>query len=363
MARRPKLPKNVSRFVDRHGKERYRFRKAGCPGGYLPGYPGSSDFEAALAAYRAGSPLELGERVAPKTIADLVARFYRSAGFLKAGAAHQRTVRGIIEPFRLEFGGFQVVDFRFDHIEAALRDRSQKKVTGSRIVGGPSASANLHEQLKRLFAYAMRLGWIGRNPAAEADLPVKLEKVGFHSWTEEEIGRFQAKHPLGTKARIALELMLWTGLRRSDAVQVGPQHIKRGRLKTIAGKTNKDVDVLLAPDLLAAISAMPAVGMTTLLVTEYGRPFSVAGFGNWFRDRCNEAGLPQCTAHGLRKALARRAADLGATQPQLKAVGQWTNDAEVATYTAGAEQRALADAAIGKVIAWSAELSNRDGQG
>lgn len=358
MARKPKLPKNVSRFVDRHGKERYRFRKAGCPSGYLPGYPGSAEFQEALAAFQAGVPKLLPERHKPKSISDLVARFYRSATFLMAGKDHQRAVRGILEPFRAEFAGDLVSNFRFDHIEVILAGRAEKRIVDKRTVGGPGAAANLHGELKRIFAYARRLGWIVRNPAEEAKLPVKVERVGFHSWTEDEIAAFQRRHPLGTKARLALELMLWTGLRRGDAARVGPQHIRGGRIRLTAGKTGKNVDIMAAPPLLAAIAAMPAVGMTTLLVTEYGKPFTVAGFGGWFRDRCDEAGLTRCTAHGLRKALARRAADLGATQQQLKAVGQWSSDSDVATYTADAEQRALADAAISKVIAWSAELSN-----
>jgi integrase len=361
MARKPKLPKNVSRFVDRHGKERYRFRKGGVSG-YLPGYPGSPDFEAALAAYRAGAPAPVADRVIPRSVADLVARFYRSASFLRASEQHRRTVRGILEPFRAEFAGDLVADFRFDHIEIVLQGRAEKRVVEKRTIGGPGAAANLHDQLKRLFAYAVRLGWIDRNPAEQAELPVKPQRVGFHSWTEDEIAAFQKRHPFGTKARLALELMLWTGLRRSDTVRVGPQHLKGGRIKLTAGKTRKTVDVLAAPDLLHAIVTMPAVGMTTMLVTEYGRPFTVNGFGGWFRDRCDEAGLPHCTAHGLRKALARRAADLGATQQQLKAVGQWSSDSDVATYTADAEQRTLADAAVQKVIDWT-KLSNPAAEG
>jgi integrase len=315
----------------------------------LPGYPGSPEFEAALKAFKDGAPAPIAERHVPGSIGDLIAKFYRSSTFLKAGEVHQRNVRGILEPFRGEFARDLVANFRFDHIEEILRRRAEKRVVDNRTVGGPGAADNLHEQLRRLFAYAVKLGWIVRNPAEEAELPVKVERVGFHSWTEEEIAAFQDRHPLGTKARLALELMLWTGVRRGDAVRVGPQHLKGGRIRLKAGKTGKMIDVVAAPPLLAAIAAMPAVGMTTLLVTEYGKPFTVAGFGGWFRDRCNEAGLPHCTAHGLRKALARRAADLGATQQQLKAVGQWSSDSDVATYTADAEQRALADAALNLV--------------
>jgi integrase len=97
---------------------------------------------------------------------------------------------------------------------------------------------------------------------------------------------------------------------------------------------------------------MPMTGIETFLVTNYGKPFSPDGLGNKMREWCDQAGLPGCTAHGLRKALARRTADLGATQQQLKAVGTWSNDAEVATYVAGADQARLAENALSKVIEW-----------
>jgi hypothetical protein len=108
--------------------------------------------------------------------------------------------------------------------------------------------------------------------------------------------------------------------------------------------------MMIAPDLRAAIDAMPSVGITTFLVTEYGKPFTKDGFGNKIRDWCDEAGLPQCTIHGLRKAIARRAADTEATQQQLKAVGGWRGDSEVTIYTEGVEQKRLADAALARVI-------------
>ena len=85
----------------------------------------------------------------------------------------------------------------------------------------------------------------------------------------------------------------------------------------------------------------------TFLVTEYGKlPFSAAGFGNWFRDRCNEAGLPQCSAHGLRKAASRRLAEVGCSNQQIKAVTGHVTDKEVSRYTAAADQERLAEQAI-----------------
>lgn len=349
MARKRKLDPFVSLFVDRHGKERCRFRRRGfsC---MLP-HPSAKEYRAAYKAALEGVKLEREWRTIPGTVDDLVARFYASSQFQRASEDWQGLVRSTLEPFRAETRNDHVRGFRFDHIEALLKAKAKKRQQGKRIVGGSAAAARLHQQLIRLFDYAVKLGLRTDNPASQAELPVKASRGGFHSWSEDEIARYQERHPLGTKARLALEIMLWTGLRRGDTVKLGPRHIRGGRIILTAGKTGKAVDMLAAPDLLAAIKAMPAVGLTSLLVTEYGKPFTVAGFGGWFRDRCDEAGLPHCTAHGLRKALARRAADLGATQLQLKALGQWSSDRDVATYTADAAQKVLADSALQRVIA------------
>jgi integrase len=60
----------------------------------------------------------------------------------------------------------------------------------------------------------------------------------------------------------------------------------------------------------------------TFLVTEYGKPFAAAGFGNWFRDRCDEADLLKgISAHGLRVAGAIRLAEAGPTDHEIMAWG------------------------------------------
>ena len=84
------------------------------------------------------------------------------------------------------------------------------------------------------------------------------------------------------------------------------------------------------------------VGHLSFLVTQYGKPFTANGFGNWFRKRCNEAGLPHCTAHGLRKAGASIAAENGATTRQLMAIFGWSSIKEAERYTNAASQRVLA---------------------
>jgi hypothetical protein len=346
-----KLPAHVSAFYDRHGKERFRYRK-GAISRYLPGPFNSPEFKDALKAARNALPAPQASKTAPGTVDDLVSRYYASAGFKRGGPDRQKVMRGIIESFRAEFGKDLVRNFTFEHIEAILLSRTEKRYDPERkrMVGGASAAVNLQKQLRRLFRYAVKLGLIEANPAELAE-SVKAPKGGHHTWTEPEIALFRQRHGLGTKARLALEIILWTAQRRGDVHRFGPRHIKDGKIDFVASKGQKPMRLPAAPQLLAAIRAMPSVGIETYLVTAYGKPFSRSGFGNWFGERCKEAGVPG-RAHGLRKATARRAAELEATQAMLKAIGGWEQDAEVATYTKAADQARLAEVVFTRLAEW-----------
>jgi len=343
--------KNVTVDPDRHGKLRARFRKAGRKAVYMKHLPDTPGFEDEYEALKADTPA-VEVCVIPRSVNDLCARYYRCGDFRMKGNDETRaTRRGIIESFRAEFGDYLVADFSFEHIEALLIARTEKRKNDKgRSVGGQVAASNLREELLRLFRYAKKLKWITSNPVEEAETIGKPKLKGYYPWTEDDIAKYKKRHPLGTKARLALEIILWTGQRRGDASKFGRKHIVRGKINFTASKNDADLWLPMAPDLRRAIDAMPAVGLETFLVTDYGKPFSKAGFGNKMRQWCDEAGLPQCTAHGLRKAIARRAAAAKATQQGIKAVGGWKNDTEVRTYVEGVEQEELADDAIGRVI-------------
>ncbi|WP_419825145.1 tyrosine-type recombinase/integrase [Sphingomonas sp.] len=357
MTRKRRHP-NVSSFTDRHGKLRWRWRKTGFATYYFRNPPDTAGFKEELAACEAGAPIRAGEgRCIPRSVADLVSRYYGSTNFNRGGLDDQRRRRLLIESFRHPFADDLVTNFRWDHIEAILAERAKKTVKDGRAVGGPFAAQSLRKQLRRLFSYAKRLDWIADNPVDDAERVHAPKTTGFYSWSEEDIAKYQARHPLGTRARLALEIMLWTGQRRGDARLLGPEQLKNGQINYRQGKTGTDLWLPAAPQLLEAIGAMQRVGFKTFLVTEYGKPFSRAGFGNKMREWCDEAGLPQCTAHGLRKAMARRLAESGESQQSIKSVGGWKADAEVTTYTAGADQRRLASAAIGRLS--NADLANR----
>lgn len=92
-------------------------------------------------------------------------------------------------------------------------------------------------------------------------------------------------------------------------------------------------------------------GAMVFLISELGKPFSRKGFGNKFRQWCDEAGLPHCSEHGLRKAAARRFAEAGCSNQQIKAWTGHTTDSEVSRYTAAADQTLLSDAAAELLMA------------
>ena len=195
----------------------------------------------------------------------------------------------------------------------------------------------------------MSLDMLTTDPLAGVKLtPVKSN--GHHTWEAEECAQYEAHHALGTRERLAYELLLQVGHSRCDIVRMGRQHVRNGVLSLHRQKTKVAFDVTVMPMLQAAIDAMPPSDHLMFLVTKFGKPFTAAGFGNWFRDACNAAGLPKrCTSHGLRKAAATRAADRGATTTQLMAWFGWKTTSEAERYTRSADRK-LASAALGKLI-------------
>ena len=212
-----------------------------------------------------------------------------------------------------------------------------------------TAANMLRKRLGALMNFAIRQGFVATNPVL-ATRPYKVESEGFHTWTEEEIARFEERHGIGTKARLAFDLMLWTGQRGGDVRLMGPQHLRNKRLHVTQEKTGATVSLPVLSPLAESIMAARS-GAMVFLISEHGKPFSRKGFGNKFRQWCDEAGLPHCSAHGLRKAAARRFAEAGCSNQQIKAWTGHTTDSEVSRYTAAADQTLLSDAAAELLMA------------
>ena len=201
--------------------------------------------------------------------------------------------------------------------------------------------------LRVLMKHAVDTGLRQDNPARDI-ASVNTKTDGFHSWTEDEIAQFEAQHPIGSRARLAFALLLYTGQRRSDVVRMGRQHIRNGMLHVKQAKTGAELWIPVTPELQQIIAASP-VNQMTFIVTGTGASFTPLGFSNWFRKECDEAGLHHCSAHGLRKACARRLADAGCTQHEIAAITGHASLKEVVRYTKGADQRRLAITAMQKM--------------
>lgn len=352
---RKRLPKYVSEFADRHGKMRVRFRRKGQEDHYFATVPWSAEFmqeyQACLDREAAPSIQPGANRTKPGTFNALIAAYYGSPEFKGLRPSSQTTYRGIIERFRQQHGDKRVALVERKHIKAIIGGMSAT----------PAAANNLLDRLKSLMTLAMDIGMRKDDPTLRLR-GYASKGEGFHTWSEDEIEAFEARHEIGSKARLALALMLYTGQRRSDAVTMGRQHLDgANKIRVRQQKTDARLIIPMHPTLRSVMAATPRENMT-FLVTSFGKPFTPAGFGNWFRDRCNEAGLPQCSAHGLRKAAARRLAEAGCSNQQIKAITGHKTDKEVARYTAAADQSRLAEQAMEAAYGMDGEqkLSNLD---
>ena len=213
----------------------------------------------------------------------------------------------------------------------------------------PEAANSRVKAIRQVYKFGVRKKFVPFDLAR--DVPyIRTASTGYHTWTIDEVGQLSERyHLIGTKARLALALLAFTGQRRSDVVQFGKQHVKNGKLTFTQhkGRNRKPKRLVLPilPALHAVIDASPC-GDLTFLVTQFGKPFTEAGFGNRFREWCNQAGLPHCSAHGLRKAGATIAANNGATSRQLMAMFGWDSIRMAELYTRHADQQRLADDAM-----------------
>jgi len=94
-------------------------------------------------------------------------------------------------------------------------------------------------------------------------------------------------------------------------------------------------------------------------MTEHGKPYTAAGFGVWFHRQCVAAGLSECSAHGLRKAAARRLAEAGCSTHEIAAITGHAALKEVARYTEAVDRKRLAASAMAKVRTASVKLRKR----
>jgi len=345
--------KYIKSYTDRLGNRRHYFNKRGEPSTALPGLPGSREFMAVyqvcLDAADAKAPrrsLVERTRIAPGSVDDIAMRFYASAEFKTLAAITRSTYRNEIDKFRRE------KDSKGNPHGAkpiAMLDRRAVKALIAEKADKPGAANNRLRTIKLLVKLAIEEDLRTDDPT----IGVKALKVGngegFLVWEEHHIDSFQRRWPIGTKPRLALSLLLFTAQRRSDIVRMGRQHVRNGMISVRQQKTGAYLDIPIHDDLRPILDAV-TVDIPAFLLSEHGKPFQPASFGNWFGDRCREAGLPTgYNAHGLRKAACRRLAEAGCTTREIMAISGHKTIEEVERYTRSADQKKLAKAAMARL--------------
>lgn len=343
-----KKPAFVSSYRDRHRVLRWRFRRPGYPQSQTREQFGSEAWWSWYAAADSATKLEIGaKRTLPGSFNAVVVAYYGSSDFKRLAKITRSTYRNILDRFRESAGDAPVAKMTAANVRKWLDNRADR----------PAAANTLLKVLRAVMRFALDRGMIKTDPTFGVR-PVKNQTDGHHTWTEAEIATYEAHWPLGTRERLAFDLLLYTAQRSGDVRQMGRQHVHDGHVTVRQEKTGQPLEIPMHPRLVESIAAFNS-GQLIYIVTKDGQPYSSRGFGNWFNESAVEAGLEKkmtvqginrgCTAHGLRKAAARRLAEAGCTPHQIAAITGHKSLKEVERYTRAAGQKALAGTAMLRV--------------
>ena len=332
--------------MDRHGNVRCYVRLPGQPKVRILGMPGTTEFmsayQAALSARNSEDNSRKYQRAAVGSFGYACLAYYASAEFKVLDHKTQHWRQIVLDKICQQHGHQPIALMQAKHIRHLRDEKAETPVVANQRL----------KALKALFRWAVETGIAPNDPAREVRL-IQTASKSHHSWTVDEVKKFEQVHPIGGKARLAMALILYTAGRREDAIRFGAQHIRDGRLHYTQAKNEhrkpNHMDIPVHPELARIIAATPPSGHLTFLVNDNDRPFTTKHFGHTFRKWCDEAGLPHCSAHGLRYATATYMAENGASAHEIMAITGHRSLAEVERYTRAARKAALADTAMARL--------------
>jgi integrase len=337
---------------NRHGRLRWYFRADRTkPRIRLPDDYGSQAFELAYRAAVAGDPMPAsqslprqGRRASRGSLGWLVSLYLASPAFLSNRASTQRPRRTMLEKLAVEKGGIDIEDITRSVIQDSMNARRETVHMANAWLGVVSG----------MFEWATKEHQTdpetGRSAAILAENPAEFikrfqapknnmldddEEDGHPTFTEADLEAFEAAYPHGGHERLIYEVLLCTGLRVGDAARAGRQHAKDDVLRLRTEKTHTWVALRVLPRLKHALAVGPK-GLDTELawitLKRTGKAMDKNYLGRLFGEACRKIGLDR-SAHGMRKAAARRYIEAGARPEQLKAIFGWETMAMVDKYT------------------------------
>ncbi|MEN6306067.1 MAG: tyrosine-type recombinase/integrase [Armatimonadia bacterium] len=330
---RTKLP-HLQREQSRHGTWKWYVRIGKGPRIRIKAIYGSKEFMAEYHAAICGAapkPKIAGE---PDTLAWAIHSYMATPQWARHAAETRKQLGYQFKRMEENAGDELLAEFDKQAI-IDVRERRAAK---------PSDANKFIRAMRKLFDYAIDQKWVAHNPARDVEfLKTSKDGEGFYTWTDDDMTAFEKRWPIGTRERLAYEIIATTGLRRGDTFQFGAQHIRNGEYTVRTSKTGQSVTAPLHPDLIQAIRMTNRIGETVFLLNDWGRPFkSKEAFGNWFGRACRAAGV-EGNAHGIRKKLASDVAELGATEAQLNAFFGWEHGSrQSATYVQKASRKKMA---------------------
>lgn len=320
----------LMREKTRHGKIVWYFRVKHGPRIRMPGEYGSDEFTAAYRAALAGDKPAPKAKDDPRSLAWLWKQYTGSSAYMALSSATRKQRENIMKRV-LESSG----------------KAPYKAITRAHIVDGrerraktPAQARNFLDAVRGLFRWALEAQLVDADPTSGVKNPKQPKNAGFPAWNDVDVEKYYAKWQQGTKERVWIDVLLYTGLRRGDAVLLGRQHVRDGIASLKTAKTGTEVVIPILPPLQKTLDAGPT-GDMHFIVGDTGKPLTKESFGNMFRRACNEAGVTK-SAHGLRKIAATRAAEAGATVAELEAMFGWSGGTMASLYTRTADRRKLA---------------------
>jgi integrase len=329
-------PQHLQREVTRHGKAVWYIRVGKGPRVRVRAEFGTTEFNLEYQAAVVGKPRS-AKGPSEGTLAWLLERYRETTVWGDLSIATRRQRENIFVHV-LETAGVQPFARVSSATITAGRDRR---------IDTPAQARNFLDAMRGLYRWALKAKLVKVDPTAGIENPARLAGDGFIPWTEEHIAAYEARWPIGTRQRVWLDVLAYTGLRRGDAVRLGRQHIRNGIATIKTEKTGMEVTLPILPVLAGTLERGPC-GDLTFIAGFSGKPLAKESFGNEFRKACHAARVPG-SAHGVRKIAATRAANAGATVAQLEAIFGWQGGTMASLYTRAADRRRLAIEAMHKL--------------
>lgn len=335
-------PPYLQRHTNRHGKTVWYVWVRPNPRVRIRGEYGTPEFTAAYQAALQGNAVEVSDPGVPAgTLSWLLARYRETNAWRDLSMATRRQRENIF---------VHVIETSGREPFAAI---NRKSVTAGRDrrSGTPAQARHFLDAMRGLFRWALEADLVKVDPTAGVTNPKRKKGPGFPIWTEDEVDLYQARWLLGTKERVWIDVLLYTGLRRGDAVVVGRQHVRDGvcSFRTEKSGETTTVTIPILPVLKATLDAGPT-GELAFICGVRGKPYTKESFGNAFKEAAVAANVYGKSAHGLRKVGATRAANNGATVSQLEALFGWSGGGMASLYTRNADRARLGRQAAGMLV-------------